>query len=64
MLIVKGLIRWFLQSMFFAALVVLPAVVAPLIGRIVVEEATLRKTLPGYPVYMESVRSRLVPGIW
>jgi len=48
----------------FAALVVLPAVVAPLIGRILIEESTPRKTLPGYPTYMASVRSRLVPGIW
>ncbi|MEJ2189020.1 MAG: hypothetical protein P8Y93_06300 [Acidobacteriota bacterium] len=89
MLMVKGLIRWFLQTVVFAAvllipagtwhwprgilflvvfrrlaLVVLPVVVAPVIGRILVEEATLRKILPGYPTYMGSVRSRLVSGIW
>jgi hypothetical protein len=48
----------------FAALVVLPVLVAPLIGRIVVGGSTLRTTLPGCPTYMESVRFRLVPGLW
>jgi hypothetical protein len=89
MLMVKGLIRWFLQTVSFAAVLlipagtwhwprgieflvvfrllalgVLPVVVVPVVARILVEQSTLRKTLPGYPAYMDTVRSRLVPGIW
>lgn len=35
-----------------------------LIARIVVEEKTLRKTLPGYIEYIDKVPYRLVPFVW
>lgn len=58
---IKGLVLW-LEDV--AALTVLPVVFSPVIARILIEEATLRKILPGYPAYTRTVRSRLVPGIW
>jgi protein-S-isoprenylcysteine O-methyltransferase Ste14 len=45
-------------------LVVLPIIVGCLIVRIFIEEAMLRKGLPGYREYAARVRYRLVPGIW
>lgn len=45
-------------------LVALPLIVGFLIVRIFIEEATLRKGLPGYCEYTARVRYRLVPGIW
>jgi protein-S-isoprenylcysteine O-methyltransferase Ste14 len=45
-------------------LAALPVIAALLIVRIFIEEATLRKGLPGYNEYMTRVRYRLVPGMW
>ena len=56
-----GLALW-LQS--YASVILLPVAFLPIIARIVVEEKTLRKTLPGYVGYMSRVRYRLVPFIW
>ena len=56
-----GLALW-LQS--YAAALALPVVLASLIGRIYVEEKTLRETLPGYAEYVERVHYRLMPGVW
>jgi protein-S-isoprenylcysteine O-methyltransferase Ste14 len=36
----------------------------PIVARLLVEEATLRRELPGYIEYAARVRWRLVPGIW
>jgi protein-S-isoprenylcysteine O-methyltransferase Ste14 len=47
-----------------SALIVLPVVFAPVIARILIEEKTLRETLPGYDEYQKTVRSRLVPAVW
>jgi protein-S-isoprenylcysteine O-methyltransferase Ste14 len=41
-----------------------PFVISLLIVRIFIEEAALRKGLPGYDEYTMRVRYRLVPGIW
>jgi protein-S-isoprenylcysteine O-methyltransferase Ste14 len=51
-----------LQSWIGLALV--PFVMGLLILRIFIEEAALRKGLPGYDEYTTRVRHRLVPGIW
>jgi protein-S-isoprenylcysteine O-methyltransferase Ste14 len=51
-----------LQSWIGLALV--PFVISLLIVRIFIEEAALRKGLPGYDEYTMRVRYRLVPGIW
>ena len=48
----------------WVGLVALPVIVGFLIVRIFIEEATLRKGLPGYREYAARVRYRLVPGIW
>jgi protein-S-isoprenylcysteine O-methyltransferase Ste14 len=45
-------------------LALLPFVVGLLIVRIFIEEAALRKGLPGYNEYTTRVRYRLVPRIW
>ena len=45
-------------------MIALSVILIVLIARIIVEEKTLRKTLPGYTEYMEKVRYRLVPFIW
>jgi protein-S-isoprenylcysteine O-methyltransferase Ste14 len=45
-------------------LAALPAIMGLLIGRIFIEEAALRKGLPGYAEYSRRVRYRLVPGVW
>ena len=45
-------------------LAVLPAIMGLLILRIFIEEAALRKGLPGYSEYATRVRYRLVPGVW
>jgi protein-S-isoprenylcysteine O-methyltransferase Ste14 len=54
MLMIKGLVRWLSQ----------PASFAPVIARILIEEATLEQELPGYEAYTSILRSRLMPGIW
>ena len=61
MLMLKALALW-LGSV--AALIVLPVVFTPVIARILIEEKTLRETLPGYHEYQETVRWRLFPAIW
>ncbi len=56
-----GLALW-LQS--YASVLVLPIAFLPVVARIVVEERTLCKTLPGYTGYTKKVPYRLVPFIW
>jgi protein-S-isoprenylcysteine O-methyltransferase Ste14 len=48
----------------YLSLLLLPCVVVTLVARILVEEKTLRETLPGYLGYTKRVRYRLVPGLW
>jgi len=45
-------------------LLILPLLLGALSVRIFIEEATLRKGLPGYGEYTRRVRYRLVPGAW
>jgi protein-S-isoprenylcysteine O-methyltransferase Ste14 len=45
-------------------LLVLPLILGALSVRIFIEEATLRKDLPGYAEYAARVRYRLIPGVW
>ena len=45
-------------------LVVLPLIVGALMTRIPIEEAILRRGLPGYSKYAARVRYRLLPGVW
>jgi protein-S-isoprenylcysteine O-methyltransferase Ste14 len=45
-------------------LLVLPLILGALTVRIFIEEAALRKGLPGYAQYAARVRYRLVPGVW
>jgi|SRR5580658_9407715 protein-S-isoprenylcysteine O-methyltransferase Ste14 len=45
-------------------LAALPVIMGLLIIRIFIEEAALRKGLPGYAEYATRVRYRLVPGVW
>ena len=61
LLFLGGITLW-LES--YAALLALGAVLMILVGRILVEEKTLRETLPGYIEYMKRVRYRIVPLIW
>jgi len=61
LLFLAGLALW-LES--YASVIVLPVAFLPVIARIVVEERTLRETLPGYVGYMRKVPYRLVPFIW
>ena len=46
------------------ALAAVPMIVLGLWPRIVIEEATLRRELRGYDVYLDRVRARLVPGLF
>ena len=43
---------------------VLPLILGALSVRVFIEEATLRRGLPGYGEYTRRVRYRLVPGVW
>ncbi|MHC5038409.1 MAG: methyltransferase family protein [Planctomycetota bacterium] len=61
LLFLAGFALWFGST---AALVALPLAYAPFIGRILVEEKTLRHSLPGYDEYTQSVRYRIVPCVW
>lgn len=45
-------------------LLVLPLILGALIVRIFIEEAALRKDLPGYGEYAAHVRYRMIPGVW
>lgn len=56
-----GIALW-LQS--YAALMAMSVPLLVLVARILVEEKSLRQTLPGYTNYMKRVRYRLVPFIW
>jgi protein-S-isoprenylcysteine O-methyltransferase Ste14 len=60
-LFLSGLALW-LGSL--AALLLVPLALSPLVGRIRVEEMTLRESLPGYAEYCDRVRSRIIPGLW
>lgn len=48
----------------YAALPVFALTVPILIYRLIHEERTLRRELPGYAEYCERTRFRLVPGVW
>jgi len=48
----------------YASVVALLVVLAALVFRMMVEEDTLRDTLPGYVEYMSNVRYRLLPFVW
>lgn len=61
LLFYAGLALW-LKS--YASLLTLFVVLLALLARIVVEEATLRRTLPGYSAYVARVPYRLVPRVW
>ncbi|MBT8397282.1 MAG: isoprenylcysteine carboxylmethyltransferase family protein [Gemmatimonadetes bacterium] len=56
-----GLSLW-LES--YTGLLLVPLVFSPLIARILVEEKTLLKTLPGYDGYGTRVPFRLIPFVW
>jgi len=45
-------------------LLVSPLILGVLTVRIFIEEATLRRGLPGYDEYAARVRYRLIPGVW
>ncbi len=59
--LLAGLALWLGST---AAFVATAIVLLAFIPRIVVEERTLRETLPGYIEYMEKVRYRIVPYLW
>lgn len=48
----------------FFALIPAVIIVALFVIRIVLEDKTLQKELPGYKEYTETVRFRLIPGVW
>jgi VIT1/CCC1 family predicted Fe2+/Mn2+ transporter len=52
------------QLMAKEALGALPLILGALSVRIFLEEAALRKGLPGYGDYAARVRHRLIPGVW
>lgn len=56
-----GIALW-LES--YASLIAVLVILFVLIARIIVEERTLRETLPGYTEYMAKVQYRLIPFIW
>jgi len=45
-------------------LLILPLILGALTLRIFIEEAVLRKGLPGYDEYAHRIRYRLIPGVW
>ncbi len=63
-----GLVLWALASPFLllSARALLPAALAAawVVVRTALEDALLRRELPGYAEYARRVRSRLVPGAW
>ncbi len=61
LLFLLGLALW-LES--YASALVLPVAFVPVVARIIVEERTLRATLPGYTGYMRKVPYRLIPFVW
>jgi protein-S-isoprenylcysteine O-methyltransferase Ste14 len=60
LLLFGGLALWLGSWAAFAGLAVL---LVATIGRIAIEEAHLRASLPGYADYARRVRGRLVPGL-
>lgn len=60
-LFLPGMALW-LES--YAGALGSAVLIAVLVLRIPMEEAALRKALPGYANYMSRVRYRLVPGFW
>lgn len=46
------------------ALLSLPVLIVGFLPRILVEEETLRRELPGYAAYLSRVRYRILPGVW
>jgi len=61
LLFLFGLSLW-LRS--YAAAILVPIAFSPIVARILVEEKTLRETLPGYVGYSGRVRYRLIPLVW
>ncbi|HEX3232786.1 MAG TPA: isoprenylcysteine carboxylmethyltransferase family protein [Gemmatimonadales bacterium] len=61
LLFYAGVALW-LES--YASLLTLFVVLLALLARILVEETTLRKTLPDYSMYVKRVPYRLVPLVW
>lgn len=61
LLVMAGLALW-LGS--YASLIAVSVLLTVLVARMVVEEKTLQKTLPGYTAYMKKVRYRLIPVVW
>jgi protein-S-isoprenylcysteine O-methyltransferase Ste14 len=62
-----GILAWIAAPVFFSSYwVAIPTVIviALTIIRTALEDRTLQEELPGYSEYAESVRYRLVPGIW
>jgi protein-S-isoprenylcysteine O-methyltransferase Ste14 len=45
-------------------LLLLPIVIAGLVGRTLLEERVLREELPGYEAYMAQVKYRFIPYVW
>ena len=46
------------------AIVPILLIVPFMVRRTLIEERMLASALPGYPNYMQRVRSRIVPGVW
>ncbi len=61
LLLMTGLGLW-LES--YLSVLLIPVIFLILVGRIHIEEKTLRETLPGYIEYMERVRYRICPLLW
>lgn len=59
---VAGLALWF--GSYAATIAGVIIFLIFVIARIIVEEKSLKKTLPGYTEYMKKVRYRLIPFIW
>jgi protein-S-isoprenylcysteine O-methyltransferase Ste14 len=45
-------------------LLLLPIVIAGLVGRTLLEERVLREELPGYDAYMAQIKYRFIPYVW
>jgi protein-S-isoprenylcysteine O-methyltransferase Ste14 len=64
----EGLVLWGTAAPFLLlskwALIAAAAVVAWVVLRTALEDAVLRRELPGYPDYVARVRARLIPCVW
>jgi len=58
-----GLATPLLLGSYWAELLLVPGC-ALLIVRLLAEERFLAERLPGYLAYMNTARSRLIPGVW